>query len=74
MKSKLFIGGSILLALAAFSGLIETMFYGSIDSEGVLQESLFLPLTFICLALAVVFYVSSLITQVKTRPTHNQSH
>lgn len=74
MKSKLFIGGSILLALAAFSGLIETMFYGSIDSEGVLQESLFLPLTFICLALAVVFYVSSLIMQVKTRPTHNQSH
>lgn len=65
MKSKLFIGGSILLALAAFSGLIETMFYGSIDSEGVLQESLFLPLTFICLALAVVFYVSSLIMQVK---------
>lgn len=74
MKSKLFIGGSILLALAAFSGLIETMFYGSIDSEGVLQESLFLPLTFICLALAVVFYVSSLIMQVKTRLTHNQSH
>lgn len=74
MKSKLFIGGSILLALAAFSGLTETMFYGSIDSEGVLQESLFLPLTFICLALAVVFYVSSLIMQVKTRLTHNQSH
>ncbi|MFZ2844852.1 hypothetical protein [Psychrobacter sp.] len=61
MKSKLFIGGSILLVLAAFFGLMETMFYGGIDSEGVLQESLFLPLTFICLALAVAFYVSSLI-------------
>ncbi|MCG3861551.1 DUF3955 domain-containing protein [Psychrobacter faecalis] len=71
MKSKLFIVGSILLAVAAFFGLMETMFYGGIDSEGVLQESLFLPLTFICLALSVTFYTSSLIMQVKTRLTHN---
>ena len=71
MKSKLSIVGSILLAVAAFFGLMETMFYGGIDSEGVLQESLFLPLTFICLALSVTFYTSSLIMQVKTRLTHN---
>lgn len=71
MKSKLFIVGSILLSVAVFSGLMETMFYGGIDSEGILQESLFLPLTFICLALSVTFYVSSLIMQVKTRLTHN---
>lgn len=71
MKSKLFIVGSILLAVAAFFGLMETMFYGGIDSEGVLQESLFLPLTFICLALSVTFYASSLIMQVETRLTHN---
>ena len=71
MKSKLFIVGSILLAVAAFFGLMETIFYGGIDSEGVLQESLFLPLTFICLALSVTFYASSLIMQVKTRLTHN---
>lgn len=71
MKSKLFIVGSILLAVAAFFGLMETMFYGGIDSEGVLQESLFLPLTFVCLALSVTFYASSLIMQVKTRLTHN---
>ncbi len=71
MKSKLFIVGSILLAIAVFSGLMETMFYGGIDSEAILQESLFLPLTFICLALSVTFYASSLIMQVKTRLTHN---
>lgn len=71
MKSKLFIVGSILLAVAAFFGLMETMFYGGIDSEGVLQESLFLPLTFICLALSVTFYALSLIMQVKKRLTHN---
>ncbi|MGM8887270.1 MULTISPECIES: hypothetical protein [unclassified Psychrobacter] len=74
MKSKLFIGGSILLALAAFFGLMETMFYGGVNSEGVLQESLFLPLTFICLVLAVILYVSLLIKQVKTKLAHNQSH
>lgn len=60
MKSKLLIVGSILLALAVLFGLMEILFYGGIDSEGVLQESLFLPLTFICLVLSVTCYVSSL--------------
>lgn len=74
MKSKLFIGASILLALAAFFGLMETIFYGDINSEGVLQESMFLPLTFIFLLLAMILYVSSLIMLVKDRLTHTRSH
>ena len=67
MTSKLFISGSIMLALATLSGLMESLFYGGIGSDGVLQESLFLPLTFVFLALAIILYCLSLIIQVKTR-------
>ena len=69
MTSKLFVSGSIMLALAALSGLMESLFYGDIGSDGVLQESLFLPLTFIFLALALILYCLSLIMQVKTSVT-----
>ncbi|WP_201550874.1 hypothetical protein [Psychrobacter fjordensis] len=69
MTSKLFISGSIMLALATLSGLMEGLFYGDIGADGVLQESLFLPLTFIFLALAVILYCLSLIMQVKTSVT-----
>ena len=72
MKSKLFVSGSIMLALAALSGLMESLFYGDIGSDGVLQESLFLPLTFIFLALALILYCLSLIMQAKTSVTGTQ--
>ena len=72
MTSKLFISGSIMLALAGMSGLMESLFYGDIASDGVLQESLFLPLAFIFLALAVILYCLSLIMQVKTSVTGTQ--
>ncbi|MGE6441641.1 hypothetical protein ACQKC9_08775 [Psychrobacter sp. NPDC078409] len=72
MTSKLFISGSIMLALATLSGLMESLFYGGIGSDGVLQESLFLPLTFIFLALALILYCLSLIMQAKTSVTGTQ--
>ena len=69
MTSKLFISGSIMLTLAVLSGLMESLFYSDIASDGVLQESLFLPLAFIFLALAIILYGLSLIMEVKTRVT-----
>ena len=72
MTSKIFISGSIMLALAALSGLMESLFYGGIGSNGVLQESLFLPLTFVFLALALILYCLSLIMQAKTSVTGTQ--
>lgn len=65
MTSKLFIGGSILLALAALFGLMERLFYGGIDANGVLQESLFLPLAFIFLIFAIILYGLSLLMQIR---------
>ena len=72
MTSKLFISGSIMLTLAVLSGLMESLFYSDIASDGVLQESLFLPLAFIFLALAIILYGLSLIMQAKTSVTGTQ--
>ena len=49
------------LALAGFSWLAEMVLYGDVNAEGVLQESLFLPLTFIFAVLGVVLVVISII-------------
>ena len=60
MKSKLRIAGFTALVLAGLSWLAETVFYGAIDSSGILQESFFLPLTFILAALGIVLIFASL--------------
>ena len=49
------------LALACFSWLAEMGLYGDVNAEGVLQESLFLPLTFIFAALGVALVMLSII-------------
>ena len=66
MKSKLRTAGFIAFALAGLSWLAETAFYGDIDSNGVLQESFFLPLTFILAAIGIVLLGISLV--LKPRP------
>ncbi|MDU9007035.1 hypothetical protein [Sedimentitalea todarodis] len=63
MKRKLQIAGLVSLALAGLSWLLETSFYGGIDSSGILQESMFLPLTFILAALGLILLATSLITR-----------
>jgi hypothetical protein len=48
----------ILLALAAASYIAEAVFYGGrLDENNVVQESFFLPLTFILIALAIISFV-----------------
>ncbi len=47
MRKILIIASLVFFALAALSGLAETLFYGGVDADGVLQESFFLPLSFI---------------------------
>ncbi len=66
MKSKLRTAGFIALALACLSWLAEAVFYGDIDTNGVLQESFFLPLTFILAAIGIVLLGISLV--LKPRP------
>ncbi len=41
--------------------IVEQIFYNDIDANGVVQESLFLPLTFIFLAAALIVLLYALI-------------
>ena len=65
MKSRLRITGFIALVLAGLSWLAETVFYGTIDSSGILQESFFLPLTYILAALGIVLIFASLVIKLR---------
>jgi len=48
MKRKLAWAGLILIGLGSLSGFAERVFYGGrVDTDGVLQESFFLPLSFL---------------------------
>lgn len=66
MRKKLTLAGVALIALAVLSGLAETLFYGGTDAEGVLQESLFLPLSFILAAVGVLVLAAAAFS--KRRP------
>ena len=66
MKLKIRLTGLIALVLAGLSWLAEIIFYGGIDPNGVLQESFFLPLTFILAAIGIVTLGISLV--LKPRP------
>ncbi|MFT6658067.1 hypothetical protein [Maritalea sp.] len=55
MRHPLCIISLAFFGLAAASGIAESTFYGGVDENNVLQESLFLPLTFIFAAGGIVF-------------------
>ena len=63
MRSKLRSIGFVAFILAGLSWLAEAAFYGDIDANGVLQESFFLPLTFILAALGVILIFVSLLVK-----------
>ena len=51
IKSKIFWLSFILLAMGLAFGYIENTFYQYIDENGVLIESWFMPLSFLCIFL-----------------------
>lgn len=57
------LGFCFLLTSAIFM-LLEDRYYQYVDNNGVLHESLFLPLSILCFALGVLFVVSSLARKV----------
>lgn len=52
---KIFIISLILFGLGVISIIAENTFYQYLDSDGVLHESLFLPLGAISIALGILF-------------------
>jgi len=55
MQNSFLIISIVLFGLALGCGIAENTFYGGVDANGVLQESLFLPLTFVFAAGGIVF-------------------
>ncbi len=60
--SKLAIVGFVFVALGFVSGFIQQKYYGYMDAEGVIHDSLFLPLAFI---LAMIGSLLLLISMVR---------
>ena len=57
--------GLLLSGMAILCGVAEAVFYGGrLDEAGVVQESLFLPLTFIFAAMAVTAFVFAALRSV----------
>lgn len=50
---------AVLLVGSVISGLVEYLFFNTVDSNGVVQESYFLPLTYILFGCAVVLFAFS---------------
>ncbi|MGR3761862.1 DUF3955 domain-containing protein [Roseobacteraceae bacterium NS-SX3] len=61
MTPRLKTAGLAALVLAGLCWLAETLFYGGTDADGALQESFFLPLTFIFAALGIALLAVSLV-------------
>jgi DMSO/TMAO reductase YedYZ heme-binding membrane subunit len=65
MKSKIRLIGISAIIIAVLFWLAEKIFYGDIDADGVLQESFFLPLSFLVGAIGILLLVVSLFTSAQ---------
>ncbi|QCO55491.1 DUF3955 domain-containing protein [Pseudorhodobacter turbinis] len=63
MKNRLRVAGIITLIIASLFWMAETFFYGDINAEGVLQESLFLPFTFLFAVAGIALLAASFIVR-----------
>jgi hypothetical protein len=61
LKTKLFMTSLFFLALGTISFVIQNLFYGYIDENGILHDSFFLPLSIISLLLGGVILFFSII-------------
>ena len=55
-KSKVFIVGFLLVAIGVGFLMAENTFYQTINSDGVLQESLFMPLGFLSILIGGLLF------------------
>lgn len=69
MKKSLFIGGAF-IALAIVSFFIQNTYYGYVDAEGVLRDSIFLPLGVLSGLIGVALIVVALVLWVFRKYVH----
>jgi len=67
LKSKLNIAAFVFLAMGLTSALCEKIFYGGrLDENNIVQESFFLPLSFLCFFIALVLW--TVLIAIKSLP------
>jgi hypothetical protein len=67
-KTKSFMISLFFLVLAVVSFFIQNTFYGYIDKNGILRDSIFLPLSFISLLLAgMALFISIIFRYYQSR-------
>jgi hypothetical protein len=68
MKSKYKEKAIVSSILLLFSGctffILENVFYQYIDKDGVLHESFFMPLSFLCIFLSVIVFLAVVISSL----------
>jgi len=57
MTKKLFIAAAVLFLIGLVFGWIQNSYYGYVDAEGILHDSLFLPLSVFSFLLGVILNV-----------------
>jgi hypothetical protein len=57
MFNKLFFTGLALISLGILSAIIEEIFYGNVDENNILQESFFLPLSFLLIFIGLLLFI-----------------
>ncbi len=62
LKTKPFMASLFFLALGVVSFVIQNIFYGYIDENGILRDSFFLPLSVISLFLGGIILFFSIIS------------
>lgn len=69
MKNRLFLASVVAIALGIVFLVLENIFYQYIDKDGILHESLFLPIGALCIIIGtfgiVVFLVKKLLSNHK---------
>jgi len=63
--SRLTLTGIIFIILGIISLIIQNTFYGYLDADGVLHDSLFLPLTFIFALIGLIIVMIDLFLKVR---------
>lgn len=63
--SKLTIAGIIAVILGFVSGYIQNTYYGYVDEQGILHDSIFLPLSFLLITLGVVLLALALFSVLR---------
>jgi len=66
-KGKAIVASILLLFIGCVFFLLENIFYQTIDEDGILHESLFMPLSFLSIFFGLIILLAIIISKLITR-------